>query len=299
MRITVAYFLAACACGLAQADDSGNAIAARVQQLTANTEWRAVREIPLQFDMFHPQGMAIVNGDVFVSTVEVINRTQGVGKGHVFKVGPDGAAAAHVEMTDGPRYHPGGIDFDGTSVWVPVAEYRPDSSSVVYALNPGSLEFREVLRFDDHLGAIVHAAATNRAVGVSWGSRRIYRWTSTTEGSDVHIGDNRAEPIPNRSHYVDFQDAQSLSGTSLMLCGGLKNYRSPNGNFALGGLELIDMETLEPKHQVPVPLWEPGGRPMLQNAFHCEATETGLRFWFLPGDGKATIYIYEPVLSAK
>lgn len=84
-----------------------------------------------------------------------------------------------------------------------------------------------------------------------------------------------------------------------MLCGGLKNYRGPNGNFALGGLELIDMETLEPKHQVPVSLWEPGGRPMLQNAFYCKPTETGLRFWFLPGDGKATIYIYEPVLDQK
>jgi len=24
-------------------------------------------------------------------------------------------------------YHPGGIDFDGVNIWVPVAEYRPDS----------------------------------------------------------------------------------------------------------------------------------------------------------------------------
>jgi hypothetical protein len=297
--ITVAHLAVFLSTFAAAADNSGALVAERVPLLTATTEWRAVGEIPLQFDAFHPQGMAIVNGAIYVSSVEVINRAQGKGKGHLFRIARDGAPEAQVELTDGPRYHPGGIDFDGARLWVPVAEYRPASSSVVYAVDPATLTPREVFRCADHLGAIVHDAGSASVVGVSWGSRRMYRWISELSGNNVRIPDPHAEPRVNRAHYVDFQDAQSLPGTTLMLCGGLKNYRGPNGSFSLGGLELIDVKTLEPKHQVPVPLWEQDGRPMLQNAFHAEATDTGLRFWFLPADGKATIYIYEPVLAER
>lgn len=298
-RITVTHLAILLACAASAAEESGPIIAERVRSLTATTEWRAVREIPLRFDAFHPQGMAVVHGDIYVSSVEVINRAQGKGKAHLFKVAKDGSLAAHVGLTDALRYHPGGIDFDGARLWVPVAEYRPDSSSVVYAVDPATLAVREAFRFPDHLGAIAHDAGSASIMGVSWGSRRLYRWTSEMVDGEVRVTNVQADAVPNRAHYVDFQDNQSLPGTMLMLCGGLKNYRAPNGNFSLGGLELIDMQTFEPNHQVPVPLWEPGGRPMLQNAFHAEATETGLRFWFLPADGTATIYVYEPVLAEK
>ncbi len=37
---------------------------------------------------------------------------------------------------DGAMFHPGGIDFDGQFIWVPVGEYRPDSRSIVYRVDP-------------------------------------------------------------------------------------------------------------------------------------------------------------------
>ncbi len=281
------------------ADNSGKLIAERVQKLTADTQWTAVREIPLGFDAFHPQGMAIVNGEIFVSSVEVINRAKGEGKGHVFRLDARGNRLAQVELTDGARYHPGGMDFDGARLWVPVAEYRPDSSSVIYTLDPETLTPREALRFQDHLGAVAHDADSGVLAAVSWGSRRFFRWQTAVEADGVRVPNATSPALPNRSHYVDLQDGQWLAGTTLMLCAGLRGHRGPGGNFALGGLELIDMQTLAAVHQVPVPVWEPGGRPMTQNAFAAEATESGIRFHFLPGDGKATIYVYEPVLAGK
>ena len=43
-------------------------------------------------------------------------------------------------------YHPGGIDYDGRHIWVPVAEYRPNSRSIIYRVpvtqNPVWVEAR-------------------------------------------------------------------------------------------------------------------------------------------------------------
>ena len=41
----------------------------------------------------------------------------------------------------------------------------------------------EVFRFDDHIGAIVHNTDDDTLHGVSWGSRRFYRWTLERQSS--------------------------------------------------------------------------------------------------------------------
>ena len=46
-------------------------------------------------------------------------------------------AIEQVEVGDSWRYHPGGMDFDESAFWIPCAEYRPDSSTAVYRLQPG------------------------------------------------------------------------------------------------------------------------------------------------------------------
>jgi hypothetical protein len=81
-------------------------------------------------------------------------------------------------------YHPGGIDFDGRWIWVPVAEYRAESRSVVYRVDPRSLEAVNVFGFADHLGALVYDGPRRALVGVSWGSRRYYRWELREGGND-------------------------------------------------------------------------------------------------------------------
>ena len=44
---------------------------------------------------------------------------------------------------------------------------------------------------------------------------------------------------------------------------------------------------------MPIELWTESGFPMTQNPFWIEATATGLRAYFMPEDGKSTLYIYE------
>ena len=281
-------------CGTASSQN----VAERFKSLTAATTWKLVSQTPVQFDTYHPQGFARVGEDLFLSSVEVIDRARGIGKAHLFRMRTDGSLIARIDLTDGVRYHPGGIDYDGTRVWVSVAEYRPDSTTVVFAVDVREMTVETLFTFDDHLGAIVHDADSHALIGVSWGSRKIYRWPteSGTANSVRVLNPDKPHSVPNPSHYVDFQDAQWIPGTSLALLGGLKRFPMPNdpaGRFGLGGLELFDTKILAPVHQVPVALWDGAARPILQNPFHIETTTLGLRGYFMPADNSSTLFEYE------
>ena len=67
-------------------------------------------------------------------------------------------------------------------IWVPVAEYRPNSASIVYRVDPATMKATEVFRFRDHVGGIVHNTDAKTLHGVSWGSRRFYRFTLDDQG---------------------------------------------------------------------------------------------------------------------
>ena len=138
----------------------------------------------------HPQGMVKIGETLFVSSVEVkvptrrlpepaggYDRDTGDGAGHLFKIDITGTLVADLRLGEGPIYHPGGIDYDGTHIWVSVAEYRPNSRSIVYRVEPEAMKATEMFRFPDHIGAIIHNTDDNTLHGVSWGSRRFYRWT--------------------------------------------------------------------------------------------------------------------------
>ena len=99
---------------------------------------------------------------------------------------------------------------------------------------------------------------------------------------------------PNRSGYIDYQDCKYL-GRREMLCSGLNNYQMKRDGprFPLGGFEIVDLRTDQAVSQMPIELWTESGLPMTQNPFWIEATATGLRAWFMPEDGKSTLYVYE------
>jgi hypothetical protein len=80
-----------------------------------------------------------------------------------------------------------------------------------------------------------------------------------------------------------------------MLCTGVTEMRQSAGAppFRLGGMDLVDLEDGRPLHQVPVLLWTSSGIDMTHNPAWIEATETGLRGYFMPEDDKSTIYIYD------
>ena len=136
---------AAITTAVAAPDDLGQ----RIEGLSRSTPWRLVETIPVPFDTYHPQGFARAGDALFASSVEItvptkryaqpqdgMDRDAGQGTGHLFKLDARGRQIGHVTLGEDSIYHPGGIDFDGRWLWVPVAEYRPNSHSILYRVDP-------------------------------------------------------------------------------------------------------------------------------------------------------------------
>ncbi len=278
--------------------------------LTRDSSWTRVASIPVAFRTYHPQGMVKIGDTFFVSSVEVrdptkrflalvggYDRDTGAGIGHLFKIDGAGRLLNDLVLGEASIYHPGGIDYDGRDIWVPVAEYRPNSRSIVYRVDAATMKAAEVFRFADHIGAIVHDTDGRALHGVSWGSRRFYRWTLDPAGR-VTNADAPYRAL-NPSHYVDYQDCKYV-GRRRMLCTGVTEVRQHPGVplFRLGGMELVDLADGRPLHQVPVLLWTPGGVDMTHNPAWIESTATGLRAYFMPEDDASTIYVYEVATPA-
>jgi hypothetical protein len=283
-------------------------VAQRVTTLTRDSAWELVEAVPIKFTTHHPQGMVKIGDTLFVSSVEIRARTRrfprpvdgydrdtGEGVGPLFKIDMAGNLIAGVTLGEGAIYHPGGIDYDGRHIWIPVAEYRPNSRSIVYRLDPATMKPVEIFRFADHIGAIVRNVEENTLHGVSWGSRRFYRWTLDADGRATNA-DTPPEALRtlNASHYLDYQDCK-YAGSGRMLCTGVAEMRQAPGAppFRLGGIDLVNLADGRPVHQVPVLLWTAGGLGMTHNAAWIGATTTGLRAYFMPEDDRSRLYVYE------
>ncbi len=292
----------------ASQSDVRSTVAERVMTLTRDSSWKLVKSLPITFTTHHPQGMVKIGETLFVSSVEIKVRTRrlpqpvdghdrdtGEGAGHLFKIDMAGNLIADLRLGEGTIYHPGGIDYDGTNIWAPVAEYRPNSRSIVYRIDPGTMKATEMFRFADHIGAVVRNTDDNTLHGVSWGSRRFYRWTLDKNGrvTNAAVPPARLRTL-NISHYLDYQDCK-YAGRRRMLCTGVTEMRqTPDASpFRLGGIDLVNLADGRPLHQVPVLLWTPSGMDMTHNPVWIESTATGLRAYFMPEDDQSTLYIYE------
>lgn len=287
-----------------QAPAQAASISELFKQIERGSDWKRVAEIDISFDTYHPQGFALVGDHLFISSVEVhertrrfpepingLDRTAGKGKGHVFKTDLEGNLIAHVEIGTGDIYHPGGIDYDGSHVWIPVAEYRPDSRSIIYSMHPDSLAPVERFHFDDHIGGVIADSVNQTLQAISWGSRRYYTWKIDA------LPANREREIVgtlNPAHYIDYQDCQ-YTGNLTAICSGLATYyqEETKTRFALGGLELIDLQQARPLHQVPFPYWTENGLPMTQNPVALQLEGLILRIYAMPEDNQSRLFIYE------
>ncbi|HLM42142.1 MAG TPA: DUF6454 family protein [Microvirga sp.] len=300
--------LAGAASAALAADIDRNIIAERVTKLSRGTQWKPVEAVPINFLTHHPQGMVKIGDTLFVSSVEIrtptkrfaqpvdgYDRDVGAGVGHLFKIDMKGNLIAGITLGEGSVYHPGGIDYDGRYLWVPVAEYRPNSRSIVYRVDPETMKAEEMFRFADHVGGLVRNTDDNSLHGVSWGSRRFYRWPLDANGKPTNAGEApEALRKPNTSHYLDYQDCK-YAGGHRMLCSGVTEMRTaPDAPpFRLGGLDLVSLADGRPLFQTPVLLWTASGFDMTHNPVWIEPSEAGLRGYFMPEDDKSVLYIYE------
>ncbi|MDG1438017.1 MAG: DUF6454 family protein [Emcibacteraceae bacterium] len=285
--------------------------AATFQKLNPTSKWNLVKRVEVDFETFHTQGMVKIEDHLFVSAVEVIiptetygetdalndfslTRTIGQGRGWVFKLDLDGKLIDKVQVGRGAAYHPGGMDYDGKDIWLPVAQYRPNSESDIYRLNPNTMKAVLAFSVKDHIGAIVRPKTSNKFIGLSWGARRVYTW-------DVNAGKVSNQTwTPNPVSYIDYQDCQSI-GTEKMICGGVGKIKSANIETSIGGLDLHDIGGDTPKliHKFPIHkfITREGVDDMIisQNPFWVEGgADDKLRLYFMPDHHKkADLLIYD------
>ena len=276
-----------------------------------NTDWKLTKQIRLNFNTFHTEGIAFTKDRIFLSAVEILeptkkfpapqngyDRTPGKGVGHLFVMDRTGKLLKDIHLGEGDIYHPGGIDTDGENVWVPLAEYRPNSASIIYRVDAKTLDVHEQFRTKDHFGGIVHDLTTNRLVGNTWGSRRFAEWT---------MDGKQKRTWPNESHFIDYQDCQYVASRKA-LCGGITNLpQTPaaggaGATYELGGMALIDLKTTNVIHEVPFQKFSPAGHVMTRNPLKLSANGTHLTLNVAPDNGEevagTVIYTYEADVPA-
>jgi len=146
----------------------------------------------------HVQGLCVDDDFFWISSVERATKL-----GWIYKVDrPTLKVLAKAELVDGDRFHPGGMQLIDGMIWVPLAEYRPRSSSIILALDADTLE--EVSRFaaDDHLGGVAVDDQGN-VYAANWDTRQIYVFDR--DGNQLRVVDS-----PTGVAYQDFEHHNGL-----------------------------------------------------------------------------------------
>lgn len=262
---------------------------------------------PLLFSTYHTQGITKVNDFFYMTAVKVIrwpkrypkiingfDRDNGEGVGYLFRFDSEGNLHDSILLGEGVIYHPGGIDFDGQNIWVPVCEYRPHGRSFLYRVDPETMSKTKMAECNDALGAVAYNRDNNTLVGMNWGSRKFYQWNVLQKNNTTRLQLQSEQGTTNPHYYVDYQDCQFI-GNGLMLCSGLKTYKNSvnNTSFRLGGIEIIDMQNYASRLSLPVNEWSARGAIMTNNPCFAELVGGKLRFYFVPDDDHSVLYTYE------
>lgn len=255
-----------------------------------NTQWQLQGSITFNFPTHHPQGLVVTKDYIFLSSVEVTEppqnvfdpttSTPGSGVGHLFITDRSGLLVKDLIIGEGSMYHPGGIDFDGEEIWIPVGEYRPHAQSTVIAVSASDFSIREVFRVNDSIGWIVPDSEESKLYGGNWGSRVLYTWNQ--KGGEI-------EQWRNPSHFVDYQDAIFLSSSEVIASGIslLLSDEDDENQMAteLGGLALLDFKTNKIVHEIPIYSHTNAGHMLTRNPFSMSVTGEDLFLHVAPDDG--------------
>ena len=164
----------------------------------------------LDGEVFHLQGLALDGPRIWVTSVDQANH-----KGYIHEFDrTSGRFLRRLELTDAQRYHPGGISMAGRSIWVPVAEFKPNSSAVLVEIDADSLKIRCKIHVADHLGCV--AASARTLVAGNWDSALLYVFDAAS-GKQLRIVPN---PTATRYQDMKFVGNQLVAGGVLSLWSG-------------------------------------------------------------------------------
>ncbi|MBO9616973.1 MAG: hypothetical protein J7619_30080 [Dyadobacter sp.] len=276
-------------------------IARKLSGYTSEKQFALVDSIVLPFQTFHTQGLTKAGGYYFLTAVDVkrwpekypvpvdgMDRDTGEGIGRVFKFDESGKLVAQVTIGEKSIYHPGGIDFDGKYIWIPVCEYRPHGNSIVYRMDPQTMEVEKMWDVHDALGAVV-SVAKEEIIGMNWDAEQFYKWARK---DDSHHGWELVSKQSNNMFTFKIQDAKYV-GAGMMLCSGLNRWKQGEQSFALGTIQLMKTDGYQTVYQLPLSIKTPRGNSICNNPFFPEVKNGKLRLAFAPDDDHTVVYIYE------
>jgi hypothetical protein len=187
-----------------------------------------VRVLELKGATYHVQGIDADAKRLWVTSVDTPRRK---GYLHEFSMST-GESLRVVEIEDGERFHPGGIASSARSLWVPIAEYRASSTSVIQRRSKRTLKLEFQFAVPDHIGCI--AVTPQFLIGGNWDSRDFYVWThrgklvrkiaSTTSNAyqDMKFDSKyivASGLLADRTGAIDWLDASSLQIVHRMRAG--------------------------------------------------------------------------------
>jgi hypothetical protein len=162
------------------------------------------RILELQGKTYHVQGIDFDSEHLWVTSVDSASR-----KGYLHEFALAGGKLLRaVEVQDGERFHPGGIAAEQSSIWLPVAEYRRSSTSIIQRRSKRTLEKEFQFEVADHIGCI--AVGDRQIVGGNWDARLFYVWNERGELL-------RQIPNPTDNAYQDMKfDGRWLVASGLL-----------------------------------------------------------------------------------
>ena len=220
------------------------------------------RIIELKGQTHHVQGIEAGKGRLWVTSVD---RATQSGYLQEFSL-PAGTLVREVKLEDGDRYHPGGISGTEDSLWIPIAEYRANSTSIIERRNKRTLVVESKFSVADHIGCV--AVLNNTVIGGNWDTRDLYFW-------DMNGKILRKESNPTRNA---FQDMKIVEG--MLVGSGLLADRS-------GVIDWMDLPGLKPLKRLTV------GKTSRGDSFTREGmTIRGDELWLLPEDSPSRLFIF-------
>jgi hypothetical protein len=230
--------------------------------------WLALSDLPLlktielKGTTHHVQGIDL-DAEGTRLWVTSVDRAAKKGYLHEFSL-PSGELRRTVEVGVGERFHPGGIALDGESLWIPVAEYRRDSSATIQRRNARTLELEGQFEVADHIGCV--AAGAEGLIGGNWDSRIFYVWDRS--GKLLRKVEN---PTPN-----GYQDLKFAGGQ--LVGGGLLPGR-------VGAIDWLEWPSLKLVKRMEA------GKTSRDVPFTNEGMAVrGDRLWLLPEDGPSRLF---------
>jgi len=209
----------------------------------------------LDFQTYHVQGLEVVANYFFVTSVD--KKTK---RGWLLRIDRKSMQLdSSLELTDGARFHPGGMQYDGHQLWIPLAEYRRKSSTKILCVDPITLRVTPIFNVNDHIGAIATDFG-NRLFGANWNAEEFYVWD---------YAGKKLQVVNTPTHFA-YQDIKFKDG--FLFCNG---YRADTA-----AVDLITTDGWELKKRVILPSNGWTGNMSREGM----AVEDG-KFYFLPDDG--------------